>query len=273
MPGIYAVYALILAAFGQPPAGIHLGLLVVNVVRIVLVFLVARRHFDTRVAVVAAAAFAALSLSPRLLSTAAYAEHFVLPPVLAGLLILPRANDHRRMAAYLGSGALFGTAFVVKQSAGTFLLFAVLYILLGMRDDTRLRLAAGAALVAGALAPFAALCLLMLLAGTLPNFWLWTFTYASEYATAPPLAHGLRNLGSALRWILPTSDLAVAAACVGLSALFWDRETRSRGLFAPLLLGASLLATSAGRYFRAPYFLLLRPALATLTGVSVHPAA
>ena len=273
MPGIYAVYALILAAFGQTPAGIHLGLLVVNVVTIVLVFLVARRHFDTRVAVVAAAAFAALSLSPRLLSTAAYAEHFVLPPVLAGLLILPRAIDRRSMAAYLGSGALFGTAFVVKQSAGAFLLFAVLYILLGMRDDTRLRLAAGAALVAGALAPFAALCLLMLLAGTFPNFWFWTFTYASEYATALPLAKGVRNLGSALRWILPTSYLAVAAACVGLSALFWDRPTAARRRFLVLLVGASLLATSAGLYFRAQYFILLLPALAVLTGVAVDAVA
>src|SRR3989442_4327172 len=131
----------------------HVGLRVVSVVTIALVFLVARRHFDARVAVVAAAAFAALSLSPRLLSTAAYAEHFVLPPVLAGLLILPRAIDRRRMAAYLGSGALFGTAFVVKQSAGAFLLFAVLYVLLGMRDDTRLRLAASAALVAARVVP------------------------------------------------------------------------------------------------------------------------
>src|SRR5207245_8892450 len=89
MPGIYAVYALMLAAFGQTPAGIHLGLLVVNVVTIALLFLVVRRRFDTRVAVVAAVTFAGLSLSPRLLSTAAYAEHFVLPPVLAGLLVLP----------------------------------------------------------------------------------------------------------------------------------------------------------------------------------------
>ena len=269
MPGIYAVYALILAAFGQTPAGIHLGLLVVNVVTIVLVFLVARRHFDTRVAVVAAAAFAALSLSPRLLSTAAYAEHFVLPPVLAGLLILPRAIDRRSVAAYLGSGALFGTAFVVKQSAGAFLLFAVLYVLLGMRDDTRLRLAASAALVAGALAPFAAVCLLMLLAGTFPNFWFWTFTYASKYATAMPLARGVLNLDSALRRILPASYLVVVLACLGLSTFLWDRETRSRGLLVPLLLGASLLATSAGLYFLPQYFVLLLPALAILTGVAV----
>src|SRR5206468_1440307 len=104
-------------------------------------------------------------------------------------------------------------------------------------------------------------------------FWFWTFTYASEYATALPLAKGVRNLGSALRWILPTSYLAVAAACVGLSALFWDRPTAARRRFLVLLVGASLLATSAGLYFRAQYFILLLPALAVLTGVAVDAVA
>src|SRR2546422_1162539 len=273
MPGIYAVYALMLAAFGQTPAGIHLGLLVVNVVTIALLFLVVRRRFDTRVAVVAAVTFAGLSLSPRLLSTAAYAEHFVLPPVLAGLLILPHAIERRSMAAYLGSGALFGTAFVVKQSAGAFLLFAVLYILLGMRDDTRLRLAASAALVAGALAPFAAVCLVMVLAGTFANFWFWTFTYASAYATAMPLAKGVQKLRSALRLILPPSYLLAVLACLGLSALFWDRPTPARRRFLTLLVGASLLATSAGVHFRAQYFILPLPSPALLTGVAVDALA
>ena len=273
MPGIYAVYALMLAAFGQTPAGIHLGLLVVNVVTIALLFLVVRRRFDTRVAVVAAVTFAGLSLSPRLLSTAAYAEHFVLPPVLAGLLVLPLAIDRRSLAAYLGSGALFGTAFVVKQSAGAFLLFAVLYVLLDTREDTRPRLAASAALVAGALAPFATVCLVMVLAGTFANFWFWTFTYASAYATAMPLAKGVQNLGSALRLILPTSYLVAVLACLGLSALFWDRPTPARRRFVVLLVGASLLATSAGLYFRPQYFVLLVPALAILTGVAVDAVA
>ena len=273
MPGIYAVYALMLAVFGQTPTGIHLGLLIVNAVTIVLVYLVAVRLFNARVAVVAAAAFAVLSLSPRLFFTAAQAEHFVLPPVLAGLLVLLRAIDRRRLPAFLGSGVLFGTAFLVKQSGGAFALFAVLYVLLDRRDDTRRRLAASAALVAGALAPFAALCLLMLLAGTFASFWFWTFTYASEYARATSLAKGVTNLGSALRWILPTSYLAAALAGLGLSAFFWDREARSRGRVVALLFGASLLATSAGLYFRNQYFILLLPALAILAGVAVDSVA
>jgi 4-amino-4-deoxy-L-arabinose transferase-like glycosyltransferase len=269
MPGIYAVYALILAVFGQTPTGVHLGLLVVNVVTIALVFLVARRLFDARVAAVAAAAFATLSLSPRLLCTAAYAEHFVLPPVLAGLLVLLRAAEGRRLSAFLGSGALFGVAFLVKQSGGAFLLIAVPYALLGLRGDTRRRLAASAALVAGALVPFATVCQIMLLAGTFANFWFWTFTYASAYATLMPLDGALRNLWEALSQILATSYLIAGLACLGLSALAWDARARSRGLILALWLGASLLGTSAGLYFRQQYFIHLLPVVAILAGVAV----
>src|ERR1700731_3714984 len=38
-PGTYAAYALILAVFGQTPAGVHLGVLVVNAMTVFLVFL------------------------------------------------------------------------------------------------------------------------------------------------------------------------------------------------------------------------------------------
>src|SRR3954463_7208259 len=37
LPGTYCAYALIMALFGQTPAGIHLGLMLVNVASIVLV--------------------------------------------------------------------------------------------------------------------------------------------------------------------------------------------------------------------------------------------
>src|SRR4029453_16008969 len=84
LPGVYAAYALALALFGRSIAGIHLGLLVVNAATSVLVFLVASRLFNRTVAVSAAAVFAVLSLSPRLQGLAAYAEHFLLLPALAG---------------------------------------------------------------------------------------------------------------------------------------------------------------------------------------------
>jgi len=273
MPGIYAIYALSLAAFGQTPTGIHLGLLVVDAVTSVLVFLLTGRLFGTRVAVIAAATFATLSLSPRLFAPWAYAERFVLAPALAGLLVLLHAIERRGRAWFVGSGVLLGAAFLVKQSGGAFALFAVLYVLLGTRGDPRGRLGAAGAVVVGAAAPFAALCVVMALAGTFANFWFWTFTYAFEYATATSLATAVANLGSALRWILPTSYLAAALAGLGLSALFWDAETRPGRPFVVLLFACSCLATSAGLYFRNQYFILLLPVLAILAGVAVDAVA
>src|SRR5438477_9386243 len=45
MPGIYAVYAVILAILGETTVGIHLGLLAATSLTIVLLFLVAARLF------------------------------------------------------------------------------------------------------------------------------------------------------------------------------------------------------------------------------------
>mgnify|MGYP001607393768 CR=1 FL=1 len=218
---------------------------------------------------VAAAAFATLSLSPWLFFTAAYAEHFVLPPALAGLLVLLRAIDRRRIPVFLDSGVLFGAAVLVKQSGSAFSLFAVLYILLGMRDDTRRRLIASAALLAGALAPIAALCLLMALTGTFAAFWFWTFTYAFESGTAVSLADGGSALVGSLGSILPTSYLPASLAALGLSALVWDERARSKRAVVGLLCACSFLATAAGLRFRNQYFVLLLPALALLAGIAV----
>src|SRR5437660_4962706 len=52
LPGTYAAYALIMAVFGQSPAGIHLGVLLVNAGSIVLIFLLGRKLLDEMAGVV-----------------------------------------------------------------------------------------------------------------------------------------------------------------------------------------------------------------------------
>src|ERR1035438_7051648 len=91
LPGTYAAYALIMAAFGQTAAGIHLGLAVVNVASIFLMFLLGRRLLGEAAGVSAAVAFALLSLSPSVMGLAAHATHFVVLAALGGTLLLLRA--------------------------------------------------------------------------------------------------------------------------------------------------------------------------------------
>src|SRR5262249_62105460 len=101
-----------------------------------------------------------------------------------------RADGRPQPAALVGAGVLFGTAFLVKQSGGVFALFGLVYALTGAAGDMRRRLGSAVALAAGAVAPDAALCVLLLGAGTFGAVWVWTFTYADHYWTGESLRQG-----------------------------------------------------------------------------------
>ena len=85
LPGIYMVYACMLAMLGQTHQAIHLGLVAVNAATILLVFLLARRLYDPLAGMGAAAFFAVLSLMPSVQGISANAEHFVVLLALGGL--------------------------------------------------------------------------------------------------------------------------------------------------------------------------------------------
>ena len=269
LPGIYVAYAAILAVLGQTPAAIHVGLLIVNAVSIVLMCLVARRLIGTLGGLASSATYAALTLSPRLFSPSAYAEHFVVVPVLLGVLVLTRTSRRERLITLFGAGALFGLAFLVKQSGGVFALFGLVSILVGVQNDRRRKTIAAGVFVAGTLAPYAALCLVMLFTGAFGAFWFWTVTYAYYYGTGESVARGAGNLWAALGSILPTCYLAAALSALGVSAVVWDRAARARFTPIGVLLLCGVIATSAGLYFRTQYFILVLPAVALLAGVAV----
>ena len=88
LPGTCVVYALIMAVLGQTIAAIHTGVIFVNLASTVLVFILARRICGDAAGVVGAGTFALLSLVPTTLGLAAHATHFVVLPVLAGVLLL-----------------------------------------------------------------------------------------------------------------------------------------------------------------------------------------
>ncbi len=278
LPGIYGVYAAILAAFGQSPAAIHLGLLVVNAATTVLVFCLAARLYETTVAVSAAAVFAVLSLDPRLHGIAAYAEHFVLLPALSGVLVLRRALESDRLPTFAVSGVLFGLALLVKQSGAAFAVFGVAYTLLSRASPEaagrrRRRVLRSLVVVAGALVPFAVTCGVLAGAGVFPRFWFWTVTYGASYASAVGLTAGVVLFGRAVHHLLASSYLVALLAAIGASALFWRPETRPRRAFVLLFTLCSLIGTSAGLYFRNHYFVLLLPAVALLAALGVHALA
>jgi len=272
-PGTYYVYSVMLALFGHTAWAIHIGLLITNACTTLALFFLARRLTGERAALIAAIAFAVLSLDRWIMGPFAHATHFVILPAIAGLLLLDRGVDSRRPMTFLVAGVLLGTSVLMKQHAAVFVALGMGLVL--WRDPgtkpaplaAKLRRAGMLAL--GALAPFAVLCARLAAQGVLGRFSLWTIQYARAYATEVPWSGALPALASGLRTVTVTTWALWAIAALGLVGLWlvpWRRETRT---FACAFLVASFLATCPGFYFRAHYFIVMLPALALLAGVGV----
>lgn len=277
LPGIYAAYAGVLAVFGQTQTGIHIGLLLINAVTIVLMFLLGRRLFDRLTGIVAAASFAVLSISQSVQGVFANAEHFVILPALGGLLLLLKALDDDKTWLLFCSGLLLGIGFLMKQHGAAFIIFGGLYLLIDQLRNRpvslrRLTLIC-AVFITGAAVPYGLTCVILALAGTFENFWFWTVTYALSYTSQVPIEQAWSILKNRAVYIGGSAPLIWALVVVGLTAFLWDERARRRSIFIALFALFSLVAICPGFYFRPHYFVLILPAAALLAGIAISAMA
>jgi hypothetical protein len=273
LPGTAAAYAVIEAIFGQTPAGIHWGLLLVNAATIVLLYFLAARLFGRLGGVVASATFALLSIEPTALGSAGHATQFVVLPAVGGILILLKAAESQKLPLFFGSGLLLGLAALMKQPGVFFVFFGIFYLVQSQWKwplEWRRLAVQKAALLLGAMLPLALTFLIMLKAGILQKFWFWTFSYASKYGTAVPLSDGLQYLWSSGLYVARPAALIWLIAGAGPVAMFCDPKTRKHFAFAVSFLVFSFAAVCPGFYFRNHYFILMFPAVSLLCAAAVR---
>ena len=274
LPGIYAAYALIEAAFGESLRAVHWGLLLVNASTIVLLFLAGRRLFDEVTGLAAAAAFAVLSLGLPVLGLAANAEHFVVLPLVAALPFLLSAAEREGKGAPLAAGLLLGIAILMKQHGAAFAAAGGLWLAVATwrRNPGR----GGGAVVlrrllpyaCGVVLPYLATCAVFAAASDFGRFWFWTVDYGRAYTTQVPLDRAWGSFTSNAGPLVQEAPLLWVLCGVGLSATLWDPAARRRVGFMSMLTAASLVAISPAFYFRPHYFLLTLPAAALYIGVA-----
>ena len=276
LPGTYAAYALIMAAFGQTIRGIHMGLILVHGITIVLVYFVGRRLFGAICGVVAAACFGLLSLSNSVLGLAAHATHFVTAFAVAGTLVLLKAVASKRSLTAWWCGLLFGLAFLMKQTGVFFGLFAGLFLLWTEFRQRPVDWGGSARRVAlycaGAILPFLITCLLLTYAGVFNRFWFWTFSYARQYATNQSVSAGWLMFQFSALAIRQAAPGILLLALVGMVFAFSVGEKRRAAFFAFAFFAASFATTCPGLYFRGHYFITLLPAIGLFVGAGLQTA-
>jgi len=272
MPGLYYVYAIILTVFGQTTQGIHFGLLLINAATIVLMFVLGRRLLDTAAGVMAAGSYAIMSLSQHVEGFSANAEHLLVLPMLAGIILMLRAIATGRKRDFFLSGILLGLAMVIKHQGIFFVGFAGLYLFISYfkkpSSQWKRYVAEYAWFFLGAIIPFGLLCLMFLYHGLFDKFWFWLFEYILEYSTSSPLEVGLERLNRRLTKIISMSVFLWAMAGIGLSSLLWYKKARACRVFLGVFLFFSCWVICIGFWFYNHYFVLLLPVLALLAGAA-----
>lgn len=270
LPGIYAAYACIMGLFGQTEAGIHFGLLLVNLAAILLLYRLALRLLDQAGAVAAAVAYTVLSTSPIVLGLSAHATQFVVAAALGGLLLLLRAQESGKAGQFFAGGVLLGLAFLMKQPGAIFGLFGLaLLIVRGAQEKEQwgIHFRRIAWFLAGLATLPALTALILWRAGVFDRFWFWTVIYARQHANQIPWSQGrillayffrpMSLLGDGLLWL---------AAGLGLATVILSKKEPPSKLWMVYFLLFSVVAVSVSNYFSSHYFVMLLPALCLLAG-------
>lgn len=271
LPGLYFLYWLFLKLPGADSVCIHLGLLLVNAGALVLFFLWTRKAFHLAVASVATSLFAVSSLMPGVFGFAAHATQLLLLPVTGALYLLwnyletgqGRLFDWRLPAA----GLLLGFAFIVKQPAVVFIVFALAALMLE-KGDLLKRLARSLMLGTCSVLPYAAIAGYFYANGRFDDFWLWTFKLPAVQTAGMDDSWFYFNKMTPLmvgnHWLFWTLGLLSL-----LIVPFSNFSRRSKGWQMGLLV-SGLLSALIGLGFIPHYFVPAIPGAALGVAVSLY---
>lgn len=273
-PGTYAAYALIMAAFGQTPAGIHLGVVGVTTLTASMLYALGARILDRPAGFGAATAYALLAAQPKLLGLAGHATHFAALFVTAAAWLLLAREPVSRIRAG-AAGLMIGAAILMKQHAALFAVWGMVLLATAASGDERNRWTqrgwALAGFCAGTMVPLAVTALILWRAGVFERFWFWTILYAGQYVSEG-VTQGAQLLRFTAKEVFSRGSLLWLTAAAGLVLIgFEPRLAGRRRAIAGFAL-AAVLTTCPGWLFRTHYFLLVLPAAALLAGCALSAA-
>ncbi len=272
MPGIYAAYAVILAIFGQTSSGIHFAVLIINTATILLIFLLTRKLFGPIGGLAAATFFAITSISSGIQATA-NAENFVVLPAIAGIILLMKFTEGKKLLWLITGSLLLGIAFMMKQHGAGFILFGLFWVLWNQfrekPTDWKRTVLIVLIYCFFVVLPFLITCLVLWYYGVFKNFWFWTFTYARHYVSVLPAYAALGRLNEVLMEMVPSAWFVWLSGLFGLLSITWNKQIRKHSIFLTGFYICSFLMVCPGLYFRQHYFVLFLPVICILASTGI----
>ncbi|HEV2454176.1 MAG TPA: glycosyltransferase family 39 protein [Verrucomicrobiae bacterium] len=294
-PGVYFMYALLMAIFGQSTAGIHFGIFVITSITAVLIFFIGRELLTESGGLMAAVIYVCLAALPKAAGLAGHATHFVALFVCGGVYALLLARTRNSPGWWIASGTAFGLAILMVQQAVFFPVFILVWLLWnGLQNRRQTSALSICFYCAGCVVPLLVTAIVFASIGLWNDFFIWTFQYAREYVSILPMRAAPQQFGAGFDPVFESGIVAWIFGVAGLFCLWRQREGRgqpqdaARSLpegrsssksgirwtnVASLMFLAGMAAVCPGYYFRNHYFLMVMPGLALLDAAFIITVA
>lgn len=276
LPGIYYMYAFLMAIFGETHKGIHLGFLFVNAATMVLLFYSLKKIFSPIACVITAGLYGLMAMSNNVLGFAAHATHFAVFFLALGLFFFSKYDENKKPLYAFLFGVMLGLAFLMKQQAVYFILFGgIIFLFLLFLEkprDLKIIIIRISVFSFAVFIPYLLVLLLMLASGTFEKFWFWTVQYASKYAAGLPWETGKELLKMTFTPIWEEHKWIYIFAIAGMVIILFAKFSVRQKIFAIALVLFGILATTPGFYFRQHYFIVALPGVALLAAIAMDYA-
>ena len=273
LPGIYYMYALIMAVFGETYRGIHIGFLLMNAATMILFFQAFKKLFNPMTALLAVGFYGLMAMSNNVLGFAAHATHFAVFYLALSLFFLSKYEQNKKILFAFLTGAMLGMAFLMKQQAVYFILFGgiVFSVFQFMEKPLNIRkiIIHVLSFSFAVFIPYILVVLVMLATGTFDKFWFWTVKYASKYASGVPWEQGKDLLSMTFSPIWEENKWIWILAIIGVVIILFTKFSVKQKILAISFAVFGILATTPGFYFRQHYFIVVLPAAALMAGITL----
>jgi Dolichyl-phosphate-mannose-protein mannosyltransferase len=261
-PVAFYINAFALHFFPATENGVHIFLLIYNLLTLLCLFQLARTYFESLSAGLwCALSYAVFSASPAIQGFTASTEMWALLPVSGSLLLAVLGIKKNSAALIFLSGAAGAIACWTKQTVFTSVLFVLLFVTMAAMHSRRIRDAA--LWIGGAIMFSASLVLYFYARGALRELIYWCFTYSFSYAEQASFSQTAGLLQTRFSDILAGDFILILAA---ISTAIWSIfRDKPRAYFLLGFFILSLLGTLPG--FASPhYFAQLAPSIALAAG-------
>lgn len=259
MPLIYLIYQLKIMLFGETAEALRYGLLIANLISITLVFTLSKKLISSLGALISAAVFAFLTLSPNVLGQAAHANHYVVFFVLLAIWLI--LLDTKNKIPIFISGACMAVAVLTKQSSFIFPIFGLLVIMAKYKkiSETLIYILGGIVLTS-------LIMLWLFVSGAFPNFWFFTIVTGLAIGGENSLTQILQNFIIMTSLVTKNTLIFWLIGLSGYLVLLPTFKTNNNWLKIIFFI-CSFISIVPGFYFRHHYYLTLIPAIALGNGI------